>query len=382
MPVPLSLYVHIPFCLRKCRYCDFASGPADPSLVAPYVEAVCREMEMRQHEAPEAVAETLYFGGGTPSLLEPAQVESIVDRARRLYALAEDAEITLEANPGTVDRDRLAAFREAGINRLSLGVQSFDDEQLAFLGRIHSAAETRAAFEAARQAGFDNIGMDLIHTLPGQTEADWRRQLQEAVSLSPEHISAYGLTLEDGTPLTSEYEAGRFSLPDNDEAGRLYLLTAEFLTAAGYEQYEIANFSRPGRRSRHNQAYWHWLPYLGFGAAAHSFNPSPFPGLRRHNHDDLQTYLDAMGKGILPEAEKTPLTRDEAMGEWLFLALRTTDGFLPEEFSATFGLPVTEVCESAIPRLLGEGLLISKNGRIRLAPSAFAIANQVFLHFV
>jgi oxygen-independent coproporphyrinogen-3 oxidase len=281
-----------------------------------------------------------------------------------------------------VDEARLAAFRLAGVNRLSLGVQSFDDRQLAFLGRIHSGAEARAAFGAARRAGFDNIGIDLIHSLPGQSPRDWQQQLQQALDLAPEHISAYGLTLEEGTPLAVAHERGEFSLPEDDIAGQLYALTTEVLGVAGYEQYEIANFARPGRRSRHNQAYWHWQPYLGFGAGAHSFSPLPHPGRRWHNPPDPAAYLARVADGTLPDPDRATLSRQEAMGEWLFLALRTSDGFRPEAFAACFGQPVTEVCDGAVPRLLAQGLLLETAGRIHLAPAALPLANQVFLHFV
>jgi oxygen-independent coproporphyrinogen-3 oxidase len=346
-----ALYIHIPFCLHKCPYCDFASGPADPSLFGPYVKAVCQEMSLRRGTAAWPTADTLYLGGGTPSLLAPAQVGELIATARHLYALTDDAEITLEANPGSVDEVSLAAYRDARVNRLSLGVQSFDDRHLSFLGRIHSSAEARRAFHAARAAGFDNIGIDLIHSLPDQSLHDWQETLEKAVALSPEHISAYALTLEEGTPLADAHQRGEFTLPAEDTAGLLYSLTTEVLSAAGYEQYEVANFARPGHRSRHNQA-------------------------------DPRAYLAAVEAGRLPEAERAPLTPREAMAEWLFLSLRTSDGFLPGDFSATFGLSLHEACDGAIPRLLEQGLLRGEEGRIRLSPAALPVANQIFLHFV
>jgi oxygen-independent coproporphyrinogen-3 oxidase len=378
----LSLYIHIPFCLSKCLYCDFASVPLAGDDLSSYVEGVCTEMALRRNSLEGPAAATLYLGGGTPSLLSPHLVERLLDAARSQYALSSDAEVTLEANPGTVDESRLAAYRRAGVNRLSLGLQSFDDQQLVFLGRVHTADEARSAFAAARRAGFDNIGVDLIHSLPGQSSHDWRQELEEAVALGPEHISAYALTLEEGTPLADAHERQEFSLLENDTAGSLYTLTAEVLTAAGYEQYEIANFARTGRRSRHNQAYWHWTPYLGFGAAAHSFSPIPHPGRRWQNPSDSADYLVMMEKKELPDTGITPLTEKEAMSEWLFLALRTTDGFLAEDFTATFGVPVFDVFDRAVPRLLQQGLLVTAGSRIRLSPNALPIANRIFLHFV
>lgn len=380
--MPLSLYIHIPFCQRKCLYCDFASTPLEGEDLSAYVKVVCMEMARRRDMNELPPAATLYLGGGTPSLLPPPLVEQILEAARCHYLLTADAEITLEANPGTVDEARLAAYRRAGVNRLSLGLQSFDDRQLVFLGRFHTAEDGRQALAVARRAGFDNISVDLIHSLPGQSLQEWRQEIEEAVALGPEHISAYALTLEEGTPLAQAHERQDFSLLDNDTAGSLYSLTAEILTAAGYEQYEIANFALPGRRSRHNQAYWNWTPYLGFGASAHSFTPRPHPGRRWYNPADLSAYQAKVAKEEFPDEEITPLTEKEAMSEWLFLALRTMDGFLAEDFTAAFGIPVFDIFDRAVPRLLEQGLLVSAGSRIRLSPEALPIANRIFLHFV
>ncbi|MRR58558.1 MAG: radical SAM family heme chaperone HemW, partial [Deltaproteobacteria bacterium] len=280
MVMSLSLYIHYPFCLRKCLYCAFNSRTDSPCSADEYLAGLLREMALRSR-MPEkgSSAVTLYIGGGTPSLLEASQVEQLIDAAAKNYALAADAEITLECNPGTVSAAKLVAFRTAGVNRLSLGIQSFDDAFLERLGRFHTAGQAVAAFTAARDAGFDNIGIDLIHSLPGQTPAHWESELERACALHPDHLSVYGLSVEDGTPFALLEEEGKLALPDEDESACMYEKAAQLLSAGGYEQYEIANFARPGFRSRHNSGYWQRRPYLGFGAGAHAYLRLPGPGV-------------------------------------------------------------------------------------------------------
>jgi len=381
----LSLYVHIPFCVRKCAYCDFASGPVGETDMAAYAAAVVGEMEMRSRllaEPPETA--TLYFGGGTPSLLAPELVSEIIAIARERYLLRPDAEITLEANPGTVTPASLAGFRRAGVNRLSLGVQSLDDGMLALLGRVHTAAEARTAFRWARDAGFANIGIDLIHSLPGQTVAAWRDQLREALTLHPEHLAAYGLTLEEGTSLHQREQEGGLILPDEETAARMYVATGEMLAAAGLEQYEISNYARPGRRSRHNQVYWHRGCYLGFGAAAHSFlttDDTPF-GRRWRNPLLTDAYLRAMAAGDLADEEVTLLTRQDAMAETLFLGLRTVDGVDTERFRSDFGEEIDRLFGDAVESLINNGLLRREGGRLFIPTHRLILSNQVLHRFV
>lgn len=379
----LSLYIHIPYCLKKCRYCDFNSQETSAGVPGDYLPALVTEMETRRRHLPEApVATTLYIGGGTPSLLVPDAISSLVEAARRIYGMTDSAEITMEANPGTLSLENLRAYRAAGINRLSLGVQSFDDSMLRLLGRIHTVADSIAAVGMARQAGFDNIGIDLIHSLPGQSAAHWQTELNQAIDLKPEHISAYGLTVEEETPLHDLVDSGAFHLPPEDEAATIYSLTSRCLAAAGYAQYEISNFARPGRQSRHNMAYWRWTPYVGFGAGAHSFLPVPFPGERWSNHTDSNDYIATLSNGALPEATHSHLTIREASAEWLFLGLRTSAGIDPEQFLSFFKFPVENACDGAITELIDEGLLIRAGGRIRLAESAFILSNQIFVRLV
>lgn len=378
-----ALYIHFPFCLKKCAYCDFTSFAGSSITPEVYGAGVIRDMELRAAllDSP-ACTETLYLGGGTPSLLPPEIVARFVTIARERYALTTEAEVTLEANPGTVTRKSLAGYREAGVNRLSLGVQSFDDRMLAVLDRVHSVTEARDAFVEARAAGFDNISLDLMHSLPGQTTSEWEVALAQAVELRPDHISAYGLTVEEGTPLYHLQEEGRLLLPDDEEGALMYRMTAGILAAAGYEQYEISNFALPGCRSRHNQVYWRREPYLGFGAAAHSFLSAPNFGRRWRNPNDPAEYLHALAAGKLPEEDVAMLTRQEAMAETFFLGLRTTDGVDIDRFQETFGESVELVYGREIASLLVAGLLERHGVRLFIPASRLILSNQVLVKFV
>lgn len=385
MSEPLHLYVHIPFCLKKCRYCSFVSRSDAPLAIDDYASLVAREMEMRVAAAnppPLSPATTLYLGGGTPSLLSPAAVERIIGAAARCYGLGPGAEITLEANPGTVTFQRLADFRSAGVNRLSLGVQSFDDGMLALLGRLHTARQAREAVAAARRAGFDNIGIDLIHSLPGQTPDQWREQLACAVALTPDHVSAYGLTVEEGTPFGVMEERGVLVLPDEEGSALMFEATAAVLVSAGFEHYEIANFARPLRRSRHNQAYWLRRNYLGFGAGAHSFLRVPAFGVRWKNPDDLERYHDTLAAAELPGEAESALSRADAMAEYFFLGLRLLDGVREEDFAREFGDTVKNVYGCEVDRLCSAELLVRGGGRLKLTPRGTILANRVFASFL
>ena len=345
--------------------------------------AVVREMELRRATFTDTViAPTLYIGGGTPSILYPPLVARLVEAAARHYGLTADAEITLEANPGTVTRDKLVGYRSAGVNRLSLGVQSFHDPLLARLGRIHTAGEAVAAFAVARDAGFANIGIDLIHSLPGENLALWQADLSRAVALAPEHISAYGLTIEAGTPFHVLERGGELVLPEEEEAAGMFEQTAEVFRRAGYEHYEISNFARTGRRSRHNQVYWRRESYLGFGAGAHSFLATPSFGSRWHNPEQPELYLQAIGSGLLPQEELSAMTEREAMAETLFLGLRMLEGVDGERFRQVFGVTLEEAYSAELHRLLTDALLEWREGRLRLTRRGLLMANQVFVRFL
>jgi oxygen-independent coproporphyrinogen-3 oxidase len=379
----LSLYLHYPFCLRKCLYCAFNSIDVAPCTPDDYGNGLLREMELRCRALEfDGTAVTLYFGGGTPSLMDPSLTARLIETAAKLFHLAADAEVTLECNPGTVTRDRLAAFRAAGVNRISLGVQSFNDDLLRSLGRIHSAREARDAFHAARDAGFCNVGIDLIHSLPCQTAAMWRDDLLQACALGPEHLSVYGLTIEEGTPFFLLEQEEKLTLPDENESAVMYETATELLEAHGYEQYEIANFARKGYRSAHNSGYWVRRPFLGFGAGAHSFLRSPGYGVRFSAPERPEDYLRSLAGGILPVAETRTLSRREAMAEYLFLGLRTSDGISLEQFQREFSVSFEEAYGDSCAELFSAGFLEVRDGFLRLPPKARIVSNQVFVRFL
>lgn len=378
-----ALYVHFPFCVRKCLYCDFNSVAGSPVDQKAYTDTLLREMELCREVMPaNLTASTLFLGGGTPSLLEPRLIEEIIEAACRLFALEPDAEITIEANPGTVDLGKLSSIRSAGVNRLSLGIQSFSEEMLTRLGRAHSAREGLASFSAAREAGFANIGIDLIHSLPGQTPEMWQAELDQAVTLRPEHISAYGLTIEPGTPFHSMEQSGELDLPDEEASARMFENTSKLLHFSGYEHYEISNFSLPGFRSRHNQVYWQRVNYLGFGAGAHSFMSSPSFGRRWKNPDPPEMYMQAIANGVSPGEELSILKEREAMSEMLFLGLRMMEGVDGNRFSQEFGIALEEAYPEQLDELLAEGMLEWQSGRLRLTARGIILANQVVVRFV
>jgi oxygen-independent coproporphyrinogen-3 oxidase len=378
-----SLYIHFPFCVRKCLYCDFNSLADSPVSPDEYVGGVLKEMAARAGLLPGPVtASTLYVGGGTPSLMAPELVARMIDAAADLFCLAGDAEITLEANPGTLTAAKLAGYRQAGVNRLSLGVQSFNDSFLQALGRIHTAREADEAFAMARAAGIANIGIDLIHSLPGETPETWLDDLARAVGLGPEHISAYGLTIEEGTPFHYLEREGQLPLPDEDEAAGMFRQTGEFLRERGFEHYEISNFARPGYRSRHNQVYWQRGGYLGFGAGAHSYLPLPGNGRRWRNRLSPQAFLEAVSRSKPVEEEVTILTERDAMAEFLFLGLRMLDGVDPEHFVREFGMTLDDAYPGVRPVLIAEGLIHYRRGRLGLTGRGVVFSNQVFLRFI
>ena len=378
-----GLYIHFPFCLRKCLYCDFNSTADAGVSHEEYVGLLLREMELRRPALPEAVqAPTLYFGGGTPSLMAPEQVGRLVQSAARLFALEADAEVTLEANPGTLTAEKLAGYRAAGVNRLSLGIQSFEDRLLATLGRVHTAGEALAAFEESRRAGFDNISIDLMHSLPGQSLAQWREALGRAIELAPEHVSAYALSVEEGTPFAGLYGSGKLALPAEEDAARMFESTSELLCGAGYRHYEISNFARPGRLARHNSAYWSRQSYLGFGAGAHSLLNPDGVGRRWHNAAGLDEYGAALGRGVIPEREVELLTLEEALSEHFFLGLRMLDGLDLEPLRARYGAEALATHLAEVARLEASGALIRAGSRVRLAPGSVIVANSIFSRFL
>lgn len=377
-----SLYLHIPFCRRKCSYCDFTSYDSADMSPQAYVPLLQREMAPMAQQYPLSSVVTVYFGGGTPSLLSPQSVADLLNSAARDgFSLDVDAEVTLEVNPGTVTPASLAGYRNAGVNRLSIGFQSLDEGELSLLGRIHTASQGVDTFRQARRAGFDNISIDLMHSLPGQSLARWKDTLAQATELGPEHISAYGLTIEEGTPFAAMVRRGDMAPLDPEAAADMFELTADFLTTAGYGHYEISNFARPGYCSRHNKVYWRRGNYLGFGAGAHSFVRQPGYGLRWENPPGLADYaalLQNPGSGRVQQV----ISREEAMAEFFFLGLRLLEGVDLAEFASEFGVEAEEVFPGVIERFVTSGLLCRNGKMLRFTRRGMMLANRVLAEFL
>ena len=400
---PLELYVHIPFCIRKCQYCDFLSGPSDEETKDRYIEALLKEIRAAEHTEDYEIV-SVFIGGGTPSALKAEAIASIMRTLQEQFFFCEDAEVTIEANPGTVDLEKLTIYRNVGINRLSLGLQSTDAEELKLLGRIHSYEEFLKSYEWARKAGFSNINIDLMFAIPGQTGEAWRQHLYQVAELNPEHISAYSLIIEEGTPFAEQ----NLDLPDEDTEYQMYEDTAGILAEYGYQQYEISNYAKDGYACRHNIGYWKRVDYLGVGLGASSL----IDNVRYSNTRDLYTYLSecenihdcymqypltegvtgsafssADGTHILvpavnlhAAAEQT--TRNEQMEEYMFLGLRMRDGFYREEFTQAFGIPIEAVYGDALNHLQQEELLLKREGRIYLTDKGMDLNNYVVAQFM
>jgi oxygen-independent coproporphyrinogen-3 oxidase len=373
------LYIHVPFCIEKCRYCAFVSSTPEHNDLAEYPALLLRELQLNDPCA--APLASIYFGGGTPSLLQPPQLSRLLEGIAKQTGIQADAEITLEANPGTVDTISLKGYRNCGFNRLSLGIQSFDDRFLRCLGRIHTVKQSRQAYTDARKAGFKNVSIDLIHSLPGQSLDQWRSELQLAITLNPEHISIYGLTIEEGTPFANIYSVDSPDLADEDLSADMFEMANAFLTAAGYEHYEIANFARPGYRSDHNSGYWKRDGYLGLGVAAHSFLRQGF-GVRFGNPDTLADYRQGILSGLVARIGEYQLSLGDAMAEYMFLGLRMTDGVSLIAFEQEFGRSMESVYGSKVTDLTGLGLIIRTESVLTLTLRGMLLSNQVFSRFV
>lgn len=363
----LGLYLHIPFCIQKCLYCDFCSFPkATEASMTSYAKELCRRLERAAGRCEEYRVDTVYFGGGTPTLLPLSAIESILDCIRTRYDLAPDAEITCECNPASADGEKLSALRRMGINRLSLGLQSVHDSELALLGRAHDYGEFLATFGQAREAGFENISVDLMYGIPDQTLESFRASLRTVAALSPEHISAYGLKVEEGTPFFRM--ADRLVLPDEDTEFKMYEAMTDILGEYGYAKYEISNFAKAGRESRHNLRYWRREPYLGFGVAAHSC----FEGERFGNSRDLDAFL--RGEDITAERER--LDDTDERDEYLFLGLRLASGIDLADYRRRFGAFFREVYPQA-DALLAAGYLKTDGERVAFTDKGFFVSNTI-----
>lgn len=390
------LYLHIPFCHRRCSYCDFNTYANMEHRIAAYVDALCSELQMLRDYLPPlpisaeaaALRPSIFFGGGTPSMLSPRQIERILRAAAAIVPLAA-AEISLEANPGTVlGHDYLRDLRVLGINRLSMGVQSLHDPTLRMLGRIHTAAEARAGYEDARRVGFESINLDFIFGLPGQDLAEWRATLQEVITWDVDHFALYSLILEESTPLYAQVTAGRLRVPDDDLTGAMYELAMELLGNAGYRHYEISNWVRshpadrpdapPRLACQHNLAYWLNSDYLAAGAGAHGHVfPQRYANLR-----PIDGYIAAVQAGHRPIAETIPLTKADLAAETMFMGLRLDIGVSFSHFAARVGHALTDIYGPTLTDLSAQGLITIENERVRLTERGRMMGNQVFAHFV
>ena len=373
--MPLGLYVHIPFCSAICNYCNFNRGLFDGDLKNQYVTALLAEI---RRKADGADADTIFFGGGTPSLLEPGEVRAIIDACRDAFAVSADAEVTLEANPETVTPERLEGFRAAGVNRLSFGVQSFRDEELQRLSRLHSAARAREAFRMARAAGFDNISLDLMMWLPQQSVADWLSSVEGLIEIGPEHGSLYLLEIYPNAPLRDAMARGQWSVGPDEDAAEMYLQGMAVLDAAGYEQYEISNVTRPGRESRHNVKYWTDEEWHGFGCGAHSTRK----GVREKNVASTSEYISLVAAGKPLAVESRPLSGQTRLEEALFMGLRLVKGIDLALVESRYGADVWRMYGSELRPFVDQGLLIYDDGHLRLTRAGMLLANEVMAVFI
>jgi oxygen-independent coproporphyrinogen-3 oxidase len=373
----LGLYIHIPFCAAICNYCNFNRGLFEAGLKNRYVDGLIAEI--RRAGGPGRVAaDTIYFGGGTPSLLDPSEVARILEAAREAFAIAATAEITLEANPETVTVERLAGYRASGVNRVSFGVQSFRDDELRLLSRMHGSARAKAAYHEARAAGFDNVSLDLMMWLPAQRVDQWLESVDQAIALAPEHLSLYMLEVYPNAPLKDDMARARWSQAPDDDVAAMYVTAMERLDCAGYRQYEISNVARPGRESRHNLKYWTDAEWLGFGCGAHSTRG----GVRWKNLAATDEYLARIAAGQSAAVDVRRLTADEQLGDALFTGLRLNDGIGVAEVGARYGVDVIERYGRELDRFVDAGLLDTSQGRLRLTRRGMLLAHEVMAVFV
>ena len=376
-----GVYVHIPFCRQKCFYCDFPSFAGRERYWEDYTEALCREIAVRGSYYRQLWGRpaTIYLGGGTPSVLPAKLMQQLLVKLRQVFLSGGEAEeFTVECNPGTVDEAYLVMLRELGVNRLSFGVQSFDDELLKRIGRIHSGQQAVDAVEMAKQAGFVNLSLDLMYGLPGQTLEQLQESVRQALALEPQHISIYGLQLEEGTAFYRMQELGKLTLPEEEATEAMYDYMTEFLPLQGYERYEISNFARPGFASRHNMSYWQDVPYLGLGAAAHSY----LDGQRWAAFADLDRYIEAIAGNRVPMEPEEPATAVIAMEEFCFLALRTAKGISREKFWQKFGRNLDDLYGMVMRELLETNLLADDGRYVWLTRRGMKYGNLVFGKFL
>ncbi|MDP4091869.1 MAG: radical SAM family heme chaperone HemW [Bacillota bacterium] len=378
MTKELGLYIHVPFCMKKCNYCDFNSFAAADKLIPEYFKAVEKEIQLYSDCIKDYSIKSVFIGGGTPSYVDSKYVRSLLDKSRQYFRIKPDIEITIETNPGTLTYDKLEAYRSAGMNRLSIGLQAWQNDLLKYLGRIHSSEDFSKNFLLARKSGFENINVDLIFGIPGQTLEDWKETLASVIEYNPSHLSCYSLKIEEGTPFGKELEAGTL-VPVEDELDReMYWTAIDFLSNNGYKHYEISNFARTGYECIHNLVYWNAEEYIGIGAGAHSY----FNGSRYNNEYGIKQYITRLNENVIPIVEKDDIGFDEAMSEYMILGLRLVDGINELDFKSRFKKELNEVYGKEIYKLKGKGFIEQENGMVKLTKLGLDLANQVFIEFI
>ncbi len=378
----MELYIHLPYCRQKCRYCDFASYAGQEGTMAAYVDALLREADVMAVNAKDTPIQTVFIGGGTPSTLPAPLLKKLLDGLRERFLLPADIEFTSEANPGAFTPEWLEAALSGGVNRLSLGMQAFQPELLRTLGRIHTYEDVAHSVQLARQMDVSNLSIDLMFGLPGQTPEMWLETLDAALSLDVEHLSCYGLIPEDGTPLKRDLDAGRLTLPDEEDERRMYDDTLRILAEQGFEQYEISNFAKPGRACRHNIGYWTRVPYIGLGASAASFLPTRSGGLRLTNPAGIRDYIAMVDAHAWRRRDRTSLMPEDARFETLMLGLRMTQGVSETAFAAMHGLSLDAYCGETLRQQEQRGLLVHREGFWALTRRGMDVQNAILVEIL
>lgn len=374
----IGLYIHLPFCKSKCYYCDFNSYANEESMIEPYLRALKKEIDKVGEKLSNYEITTVFIGGGTPSLIDEKYIDSLLGTCRQCFNIYEEAEISIETNPGTLSYDKLARYRDAGINRLSIGLQAWQDMLLKDIGRIHCKDQFVENFYLAKKAGFSNINVDLIFALPNQTLEDWEETINNVAALEPTHISCYSLKIEEGTVFGSMLEEGKLATADEELDRQMYYYAIEKLSEYGFRHYEISNFAKPGFLCKHNLVYWETRGYIGLGAGAHSF----FENERYNNIYDFREYISLMERGDLPVESISKISIDEQISDYMILGLRLINGINIESFKKRFGKDVFNLFGKQIRKLIERELLQFDEGSLRLTRKGLDLANQVFVEFV
>ncbi len=373
----LGLYIHIPFCIKKCKYCDFVSSSINKSLITRYTKALIEEIKFHKNVLEEYSINTIFIGGGTPSAIDVKEIATIIESIHKYLKVAPKIEFTIETNPGTLSAEKIKKYKEFGINRISMGVQSFNDKILKFIGRIHSQKEVLESYYLAQNNGFDNINIDLMYGLPHQSLNDWQDTLKKAIKLEPQHISAYSLKLEENTKFYEMYKNKEFKMPEDEVDRKMHHICIEFLDQHGLKQYEISNFAKKGYECKHNLIYWNNEEYLGLGVSAHSY----FNNVRLANTNSIKEYIDLIDRGKSPISYKEDIGRKDEIFETIFLGLRLKKGINIDEFQKRFNESIFNIYKEVLQDLSNKKLIEINNKHIKLTPYGIDISNQVFAEF-